>query len=674
MAEEPYKRRKLSEDLPRTLADVIVQNTMLSTQVSEVSRTWAALIADLDAMLRSVSTPAAVSSDTASAFDFSFVRYPNTDEALERLSELIKAKFAAFLSAMQQSPNTDSWIRLTEQSQRVLSMSSELNIAHSEKAQLLDKVHILTDQVDKLKMIKEEIDNMSSSRPDQSHHPSNQLRDLSDKLDRLTAEKDNLRQQRDEYIEKLQKAQVELDVSEERFLRTKAYTLLTKQMRGLALQLKDAKEKQDVLQRWKTDQQNAKHREMQEVARQEELRRADLVKRIKEVQTEHAEVIKEKADLLLTIEQLKREKAQTRHMDEYKSLIDEIENEKLRLKSQATELRRQNDELTNKAEADLKQILELQDQVYLLGNTGQSSQSTGGDQSRVDHYAKELGDLREQIKSKDNQIATLEKKISILKDKLKKEASTSEMLIEEVEVTGKAYAEYVKKNRTLTSQLVEQEQTFARLMSEQRKDVHWKALHEAEKAELIETLKRKDESIDRQRQLVKEYEHQDETQQHEIVMLSKKLADMEDRLRHFQKTHEDSFRQAEEVAKVKQDGHDAIQILERKIITFTTQTLQAQFQQSQLAKELDTARQSLARSRSNDTYSSDLALCAELAKYRKMVRCNVCCSRPKDVVLMDCLHAFCRICVEKCLAMQKRKCPHCLARFAAEDVRAFWWK
>jgi hypothetical protein len=52
-------------------------------------------------MLRSVSSQG--TSDTASAFDLSFVRYPNTDEAIERLSDLLQANFKPFVSAMQQS-------------------------------------------------------------------------------------------------------------------------------------------------------------------------------------------------------------------------------------------------------------------------------------------------------------------------------------------------------------------------------------------------------------------------------------------------------------------------------------------------------------------------------------------------------------------------------------------
>lgn len=668
MVDEPYKRRKLSEDLPRTLNEVLIQNSLLSSTVSEVSRAWAALIADLDSMLRSV-TSYQGTSDAAAAFDFSFVRYPNTDEAIERLSELLQAKFKAFVGAIQQVPSAEPFSRLSEQPGKVLQIRTELNAALSDKALLLDKVHMLTDQVEKLKVIKQEIDSVNLPRTDY-HTPSSQLKDLSDKLERIVAEKDSLRQQRDEYIERLQKIQVELEVSEERFVRSKAFALLTKQAKGLAQQLKEARDKQDSLQRWKTDQQTIRQREIAEAERREEGRRAELVKKLKDLQTEHAEVVNERAELQLAVEQLKREQAQVRHMDEYRSLIDDIEGEKVRLKRQVAELRRQNDELTDSAEGDLKRILELKDQLHIL----ETSAVPHGEHVVVEHYGRELGEVRDSMKAKDNQIATLEKKVSILQSKLAKEVSTSHVLIDEIEVTNNAFAEAVKKNRTLTSQLTEQEQNFARLMSEQRKDSHWKTLHDAEKTELMEVMRKKDEAIERQRALVKEYEQRDASQQHEIALLVKKLTDAEDRLRDFARSHEDSFRHAEELAKAKQDGHASVLALERKLIVNTTQYLQSQFQQSQLTKELDAARVALSRSRSNDVYLSDLAVSAELAKLRKMVRCNVCCSRPKDVVLTSCLHAFCRVCIEKCISMQKRKCPHCLLRFTSEDVRALWWK
>ena len=57
-----------------------------------------------------------------------------------------------------------------------------------------------------------------------------------------------------------------------------------------------------------------------------------------------------------------------------------------------------------------------------------------------------------------------------------------------------------------------------------------------------------------------------------------------------------------------------------------------------------------------------------------MIRCSVCCSRVKNVILTKCLHSFCRECLEDYLASRKRKCPLCKIRFSSEDMKPFWWE
>jgi len=57
----------------------------------------------------------------------------------------------------------------------------------------------------------------------------------------------------------------------------------------------------------------------------------------------------------------------------------------------------------------------------------------------------------------------------------------------------------------------------------------------------------------------------------------------------------------------------------------------------------------------------------------KMLRCSVCNTNFKDVVITRCFHMFCRSCTEKNLANRHRKCPACGDKFGADDVKAVYF-
>ena len=68
--------------------------------------------------------------------------------------------------------------------------------------------------------------------------------------------------------------------------------------------------------------------------------------------------------------------------------------------------------------------------------------------------------------------------------------------------------------------------------------------------------------------------------------------------------------------------------------------------------------------------SYDSLVQRELDEVRAKIKCSLCQSRNKSVVLTVCMHCFCRECVdEKMLNARNRKCPLCMQRFADADVR-----
>lgn len=62
----------------------------------------------------------------------------------------------------------------------------------------------------------------------------------------------------------------------------------------------------------------------------------------------------------------------------------------------------------------------------------------------------------------------------------------------------------------------------------------------------------------------------------------------------------------------------------------------------------------------------------ELEIYKKLMKCNSCHIREKGVVLLKCMHVFCKECIDTRLETRQRKCPNCGESFGANDVRPIY--
>jgi E3 ubiquitin-protein ligase BRE1 len=60
---------------------------------------------------------------------------------------------------------------------------------------------------------------------------------------------------------------------------------------------------------------------------------------------------------------------------------------------------------------------------------------------------------------------------------------------------------------------------------------------------------------------------------------------------------------------------------------------------------------------------------AENSKLHDLLRCKVCSTNRKNVILLKCSHMFCKPCIDATIDNRHRKCPGCGAAFSAADVR-----
>ncbi|KAF8059995.1 HUB2 [Scenedesmus sp. PABB004] len=78
-------------------------------------------------------------------------------------------------------------------------------------------------------------------------------------------------------------------------------------------------------------------------------------------------------------------------------------------------------------------------------------------------------------------------------------------------------------------------------------------------------------------------------------------------------------------------------------------------------------------SRNANTSEAVAELEEEINALRRLLKCNVCHTRQKDVILTKCWHMFCKHCINKNLEARHRKCPGCGHPFGAADVKQFFF-
>ena len=57
-----------------------------------------------------------------------------------------------------------------------------------------------------------------------------------------------------------------------------------------------------------------------------------------------------------------------------------------------------------------------------------------------------------------------------------------------------------------------------------------------------------------------------------------------------------------------------------------------------------------------------------------MLKCKVCNTRNKNVVLSRCYHTFCKECINANLEARQRKCPTCRHKITHDDVNQLYWE
>lgn len=144
----------------------------------------------------------------------------------------------------------------------------------------------------------------------------------------------------------------------------------------------------------------------------------------------------------------------------------------------------------------------------------------------------------------------------------------------ETEMALKAYDEMMRKNKTFVYQINELEQHINRLVSEKAKEISSKIIYEKEKSAFEMLLQAREEMILEQRNALGEYEKQLESERELITCLEKKLKSLEDKLKQYQLTYDESIRKHEEYIVARKEASSALRNAEKIAIMRVTEAEQ----------------------------------------------------------------------------------------------------
>ena len=508
------------------------------------------------------------------------------------------------------------------------------------------------------------------------------VKELKSENNKLREEKKYYLGQLEEKIEKLTKVQLEIEVSEERFVRSRAFKSLVNQARLIVKSMDHLKKNNEELQKANDEFNEIKYKEIRSIQNREEEKRNALENQIQMLQSRASNIERERDEVFAQLNQFKKEKLNQRTSVSHKFVLEDLEEEKIRLKKQALDLGKEKNDLQNRLEEEQRKSNELKDQVLLkeielnkmIREEFPKNLSESEVDSRLKEYRNEVNELKNQLKLKEALVTKTESAVRQLKSEIKNEKRNNESLINEIEVTGNAYEETMKKNKLLAAQLVEQEQNCIQLMNERLKENNWKKVIEKQQVIYEEQLKVKENLVVQLQEVIKE-EQKLSNQRLEVgLALESKFKAVELKISHMSNSHNENARKYEELMNSKRDLQEKLREAERLCIKNATDCIQYKFLYEHGERCWKENEEKLLLMKESQLFkTNDELFLAEFTKFRELVRCSQCKTRNKDCLITKCLHLFCRRCIEFNLSQKKRKCPSCSAKFTSEDVRTFYW-
>ncbi|CAD8146758.1 unnamed protein product [Paramecium pentaurelia] len=257
------------------------------------------------------------------------------------------------------------------------------------------------------------------------------------------------------------------------------------------------------------------------------------------------------------------------------------------------------------------------------------------------------------VKMRDEKVKSLQQlldKKTIDQNNIKKQI---QQLIDELDYNSNSFNCLTETNKNLSKLVNETQNNLSRAMQEKADE---RIKYEIEKAQFNQKCQMADETI-------KSLQQQNELYRKLITSFENERQSNKDTIRLLQKQDTDN------IQKLLQKEWDINKMIEECKIIQEREKLsdsinvkfmkKAEKSKSKL-KQLKLQLKSESKDTQSDLWSS----------MKMMVDCQQCKKRVKQVILMKCLHMFCKPCIEDNQRNRNRACPVCRTRYGIEEVRS----
>ncbi|KAJ3022706.1 E3 ubiquitin-protein ligase bre1 [Thoreauomyces humboldtii] len=245
---------------------------------------------------------------------------------------------------------------------------------------------------------------------------------------------------------------------------------------------------------------------------------------------------------------------------------------------------------------------------------------------------------------------------------------TESRLATEIETLGKAWAELEEQNSRKVLDLAEKEDTILRLLAERTKyDQKCTILtkQSATANNLVIALRRQS---DKQLETIRVSETREKALTQQLHLLEREVS-----------THKASFDQQQRLLAEHMREITALKDSERSwTLKYENATAMLKKQVTLLEQEAEERRtsqeaaallQRKLEKMGKTEQVADAGLQKELEQYKLLLKCSSCNNKFKSHVLNKCMHTFCKGCIDEMYNSRQRKCPTCGIAFGIQDIR-----
>ncbi|GAQ80697.1 E3 ubiquitin ligase involved in syntaxin degradation [Klebsormidium nitens] len=270
-------------------------------------------------------------------------------------------------------------------------------------------------------------------------------------------------------------------------------------------------------------------------------------------------------------------------------------------------------------------------------------------------------------------VENMERELVELREKLAKKDGDGEALESEIETIASAVGEFEAQSMRLEKKLAEQRAENTRIATEGLEAKQRLLAYVSDKEATVTQLQHANTALNLQQQRVSRLEEQ-------LHVTNQQLQKVADDARHYQMQAEGLRRQAQGIDGALQETRGALEQAEKvkseraiQLEAAEKELADERFKRKRVEEDLERERSKCARlAKHQDRGTDSEALNQEIRTYRSMLKCKICDTRQKSVVITKCYHTFCQQCITSRIENRIRKCPSCQLQFGVNDVHEFF--